>query len=118
MRWGGQADGLDVRAEGEGGLQLQHSNIVVSGHRVVVWRHNQRLDVNRFGLGLLTAHQSGPHQGCPLFGVVVPINRQERDDKTFKYTCKSLNSILYSTVASVVMSLLGRFINNSSVTWK
>lgn len=90
MRRGGQADGLDVRAEGERGLQLQHTNIVVGGHGVVVRRHNKRLDVNCFGLGLLAAYQRGPHQGRPLFGVIVPIKRKERDNKTLKYTFESL----------------------------
>lgn len=75
MRLGGQADRLDVRVEGERSLQLQHSDIIVSGHGVVVWRHSQRLDVNRFGRELLTAHLCGAYHGCPLSGVIVPINR-------------------------------------------
>ena len=70
---GWQAHRLDVRAEGQRRLQLQHGHVVVRGLGVVVGGHHQGPDVNGPGLGLLSTHQAGPHQRRPLLGVVVPV---------------------------------------------
>lgn len=77
VRWCRETGGLDVGTEGERTLQLQHGHINVGGRGVVVWRHCQCFDVDCFGLRLFSAHQTGPHQGCPLFGVVGAKNRKQ-----------------------------------------
>lgn len=74
---GGQADGLDVRAEGEGRLQLQHGDVVVAGEGVVVRRHQQGLDVDGPGLELLPVNVRGPDQSRPLFGVSVTLKQKQ-----------------------------------------
>lgn len=73
MGLGGQADGLDVGAEGERRLQLQDGDVVVRGEGIVERRHNQRLDVDGPGLNLLPVNLCGPDQSRPLFGVSVTV---------------------------------------------
>lgn len=73
----GQADGLDVRAEGERCLQLQHGDVVVRAGGVVVRRHKQRLDVDGLGLKALSINLCGPDQSCPLFGVSVTLKHKQ-----------------------------------------
>lgn len=70
MRRGGNADGLDEGAEGEGALQLQDGHVVVGGRGVVRRRDNYGLDVHYFGADLTTVSLAGSNQSCPLFGVI------------------------------------------------
>lgn len=82
MRAGGKTDRLDVRAEGDRGLQLQDSDIVVIVLSIVVWGHYQPLDVYDFRRGLFTTDLCCPHQGRPLCGVAVSGHGDRREDLT------------------------------------
>lgn len=66
----GQADGLDDSGEGDGALQLYHSNIIVVGVVIEGTVGDDALDLLHLHVGIVAFALVGQAQvGCPQAGV-------------------------------------------------